>query len=218
MNRYSSFLKKIVYAAGLRDQLSLAFRFAFVLLVGIVGFPIFASTAFAYNRSAAVAYADKWALSNDPNYLHYSEDCTGFASEAMYAGGDQQNRAWHGDKTSLSADWDVAPDNYFYEVNQNGAHLAETVNSSNSDYWNSYNATLPGDLIYYDWTGDGSIDHMAFQVNAGKAASDPNNPGWSFTGDLMDQHTTNRWHAPWNDIEYNPNYSITVIYEVSHKN
>lgn len=42
-----------------------------------------------YNRSAAVAYAHRWAFSRNPAYYDYEElggDCTNFASQCLYAG------------------------------------------------------------------------------------------------------------------------------------
>ena len=42
-----------------------------------------------YNRRAAVAYANRWALSRNPEYFDYSGiggDCTSFASQTVYAG------------------------------------------------------------------------------------------------------------------------------------
>ncbi|HBR08634.1 MAG TPA: amidase [Clostridiales bacterium] len=43
----------------------------------------------AYNRDAAVAYAEKWALSRNPAFYNFSGiggDCTNFASQCIYAG------------------------------------------------------------------------------------------------------------------------------------
>ena len=42
-----------------------------------------------YNRAAAVAYAERWALSRNPAYYdfeHLGGDCTNFASQCIYAG------------------------------------------------------------------------------------------------------------------------------------
>ena len=44
---------------------------------------------FEYNRSAAIAYAKRWALSRNPQYYDYSNvggDCTSFISQCVYAG------------------------------------------------------------------------------------------------------------------------------------
>lgn len=42
-----------------------------------------------YDRTAAVRYAAKWALSRNPEYYDYSQlggDCTNFVSQCIYAG------------------------------------------------------------------------------------------------------------------------------------
>ena len=42
-----------------------------------------------YNRTAAVTYARKWALSRNPAYYDFEKiggDCTNFASQSIYAG------------------------------------------------------------------------------------------------------------------------------------
>lgn len=47
-----------------------------------------------YNRQAAVAYAEKWALSRNPAYFNFDNlggDCTNFASQCLRAGGCPMN-------------------------------------------------------------------------------------------------------------------------------
>lgn len=47
-----------------------------------------------YNRTAAVAYARRWALSRNPAYYDFEEiggDCTNFASQCLYAGAGVMN-------------------------------------------------------------------------------------------------------------------------------
>ncbi len=41
----------------------------------------------AFNRGPAVDYARKWALSANPKYPRFDNDCTSFVSQAMLAGG-----------------------------------------------------------------------------------------------------------------------------------
>lgn len=47
-----------------------------------------------YNRTAAVAYAKKWALSRNPRYFNFDGmggDCTNFASQCLFAGSGVMN-------------------------------------------------------------------------------------------------------------------------------
>lgn len=49
---------------------------------------------YSYNRTAAVAYAKKWALGRNPEYYDFAGlggDCTGFVSQAVYAGSGVMN-------------------------------------------------------------------------------------------------------------------------------
>lgn len=60
-----------------------------------------------YNRQKAVAYAQKWALSNNPKFYHFDDiggDCTNFVSQCLLAG-----------------DCDMNYEKYFgwYYINQN---------------------------------------------------------------------------------------------------
>lgn len=50
--------------------------------------------AVSYNRAAAVDYAKKWALKRNPDYYDFAGiggDCTGFVSQAIYAGAGVMN-------------------------------------------------------------------------------------------------------------------------------
>ena len=61
-----------------------------VVLVVVSGVLVWSRPANAignYNRSAAVAYADQWALSRNSNYPQFGNDCTNFASQLLQAGG-----------------------------------------------------------------------------------------------------------------------------------
>ena len=65
-----------------------------------------------------------------------------------------------------------------------------------------------GDLLFYDWQGDGIIDHVGIQVGHG---TDPDS---GLFGDYTDQHSTNRFHSFWSLKPYNLQRGMTVIYLV----
>lgn len=72
-----------------------------------------------------------------------------------------------------------------------------------------------GSLLFYDWEGDGVIDHVAIQVGRG---TDPKS---GLYGDYVDQHSTATTygahfkHGFWSDLPYNPvNAYRTKIYAV----
>ncbi len=47
-----------------------------------------------YNRTAAISYANTWALSRNPKYLDFTNfggDCTNFISQCLYAGSNVMN-------------------------------------------------------------------------------------------------------------------------------
>lgn len=111
-----------------------------------------------YNRRAAVEYAERWALSRNPEYFSFSGiggDCTNFASQCVYAGGGVMNY------TPVYGWYYISPDNrsaswtgveYFYNfMTQNtgaGPYADETA----------INAAEPGDVLQLG-KEDGSFYH-----------------------------------------------------------
>lgn len=58
-----------------------------------------------YSGSAAATYAKAWALSTNPSYPRYPNDCTNFVSQAVLAGGWTMAGGSCSDRTSDSAWW-----------------------------------------------------------------------------------------------------------------
>lgn len=59
--------------------------------------------ASTYNASAAIAYADKWALSFNPAYPNYIKDggdCANFVSQCIFHGGLPTDSVWDWDKSA----------------------------------------------------------------------------------------------------------------------
>ena len=100
-----------------------------------------------YNRTAAAAYAEKWALSRNPAYMDFDKlggDCTSFASQCLRAGGCPMNYAkdvgWYYHSSSdRAAAWTGAADLHRFLIQNKGqGPTAVPVSLSRLE---------PGDLI-----------------------------------------------------------------------
>lgn len=193
------------------------------------------SVALAYNRNAVVNYAEaNWSACN--NYWPcYGNDCTDFVSQAEWAGGlpmtgyptDSSSTWWQmgygyappfGNATTSST-WvqtnslwtylDVFASNPIvydygqYAYSHYGSQMYTWANDGLSN----------GDMVFYDWTSDGTWDHSAVQVSYG-----PDNhsyggfPAGYFYGSLVNEHTSFRQHVIWTLREFNNDfYASTTI-------
>lgn len=187
------------------------------------------SPASAYSGSAASSYADTYALTpNSAMYPVFSSDCTNFVSQAAYAGGYpfrnfEQNAgsdtSWwiynassNGQNFSWSDSWAVADGYYNFLMADNPGGVPEgTAPGTSNAYWTP-SAVVDGDVLFYDWGQGLGISHSTMQVGYGV---DPNMyPNQVWDGNYVDEHTSNRYHAFWSLLPYNPNASTTTIYFV----
>lgn len=126
-----------------------------------------------YNPVAAIAYADRWAMSaNTGSYVfHNGVDCANFVSQCLFAGGLPQSSTWKPESVA----WVncQAQQSYF------GSLYSAPVTASAS-------TVKIGNPVYYDWTGDGHYDHTAICVGT-DAAGNP----------IVDAHTNARYHVSW---------------------
>lgn len=114
-----------------------------------------------YNRSAAIEYANRWALSRNPEFYDYSQiggDCTSFVSQCVYAGSGVMN---------------YTPDFGWYYINANDKSPSWTGVQFFYDFMTSnqgigpfaeerhVNALLPGDVIQLA-NESGSFYHSLF--------------------------------------------------------
>ncbi|MFC4559091.1 amidase domain-containing protein [Virgibacillus kekensis] len=143
-----------------------------------------AETRFSYNRHAAVQYAERWWNSYNPAYRKFDVDCTNFISQCLYAGGAPMRGApnrgegwWYqGDNWSYS--WAVAHSlRWYLSGSQAGLKGKEVESASN---------LLLGDVICYDFQGDGRWDHNTIVV-----AMD------AYGMPLVNAHTDNSRHRYW---------------------
>jgi cell wall-associated NlpC family hydrolase len=181
----------------------------------------------AYNGAAAAAYADSWVQNGqtlqNPNYPDYGViDCTNFVSQALAAGG-YPMQGFGQDKTkytnwwldhnvfgfSNSFSWSVAPDllNMLYYDSPGGSPLAYRSPSQQGPGYRSGGAT--GDVIFYDWGVGEGVSHVTIQVGYGT------DPVSHWTGDLVDEHSSDREHAFWSLQPYNADRSGTTYITVA---
>lgn len=111
-----------------------------------------------YNRTAAVEYARKWALTRNPAFYDFEEiggDCTNFASQCIYAGSGVMNytpvMGWY-----YNSPYDRTPSwsgvEYLYNfliTNKSVGPYAKIVPASQ---------VLPGDIVQLG-TGSGDFYH-----------------------------------------------------------
>ncbi|MEL7565114.1 MAG: amidase domain-containing protein [Dehalobacterium sp.] len=141
-----------------------------------------------YDRTAAVRYAHKWWNSYNPNFRSFSVDCTNYVSQVLYAGGIPMNYTgktntgwWYsgngGKEDKWSYSWAVAHSLRWYLAEGKGIHV-ENAKSARE--------LMPGDIICYDWDGDGVWQHNTVVVGH-NGAGEP----------LINAHTNNSQNRFW---------------------
>lgn len=141
----------------------------------------------SYNRQGAIEYAERWWNSHNPQFELFLDDCTNFISQCLWAGGapmrgqGQRNQGWwykFSSPPNWSYSWSVAHSFTLYLQNSQrgltGIRLPEA------------RLLIPGDVICYDFDGDGRWQHTAIVV-AKDRRGEP----------LMNMHTYNRRLHPW---------------------
>lgn len=152
-----------------------------------------AAVSFTIDMNQAIAYADQWALSRNPLYEDFTGEggnCANFVSQCMVAAGFPLNGEWYMKYVKYDrGPWFYASENYLYFSNYG---TAEAANENN---------IKRGDLVYYDWTGDGHIDHTAICVGKdGDGAP------------VVDSNTQNAYHGAWKLGANNANAKFYVIH------
>ena len=143
---------------------------------------------FVYDRLQAVKYADTWWNEYNPAYQSFENDCTNYISQCLRAGGapmrGQPNRSrgwWYsGDVWSYS--WSVA-----HALN---LYLQNSVEGLRTREVSSPEELLLGDIICYDFEGDGRFNH-----NTIVTAKDYNGMP------LVNAHTYDSRHRYWSYLD-----------------
>jgi hypothetical protein len=139
---------------------------------------------FTYDRRAAVRYAERWWNSYNPAYRRFSNDCTNYISQCLRAGGapmwgsPNRDTGWWYTSDSWSFSWAVAHSMRWY---LSGAEQGLKGKEVESPQELTY-----GDVICYDFNGDGRWDHTT--IVTGKD---------QFGMPLVNAHTDNSRHRYW---------------------
>lgn len=142
-----------------------------------------------YDRGKAAAYADKYWKDPNPDYLYFDVDCTNYVSQCLFAGGgpmiytDKRELGWWyrgrvNGREEWSFSWAVAHSLQYYLLTSRSGLRAE-------DAGDARRLEL-GDIISYDWNGDGRWQHSAVVT-----AKDSNGMP------LVNAHTVSSKHRYW---------------------
>lgn len=112
-----------------------------------------------YNRTAAVAYANRWWADNNPQFPVFQDDCTNFISQCLLAGGapmrgmPNREQGWWmiGLHERWSYSWSVSHSlRWYLETSQRGLKGTRVFSAAE---------LALGDVIFYDFEGNGRVDH-----------------------------------------------------------
>ncbi|OUM90930.1 MAG: hypothetical protein BAA01_00430 [Bacillus thermozeamaize] len=160
-----------------------------------------------YRRDLAVRYAESWWNGHNPQYRAFDVDCTNYVSQCLRAGGapmthvGQRGKGWWyqgngGTKDNWSYSWAVAHSlRWYLATSKSGLRALEKSAASQLEL---------GDVICYDFDGDGRWQHNAI-VTAFDHRGEP----------LVNAHTNNVRHKFW---DYRHSYAWTeqIQYKFFH--
>lgn len=155
-----------------------------------------------YDRLKAVRYADQWWNSKNSAYPLFKDDCTSYVSQCMHQGGvpvrgiPNRGAGWWYQSNNWSYTWSVANSLRWYLSRSNNVMKAAEVERPE--------ILVPGDVICYDFNGDGKWDHNVF-VTEKDAANQP----------LVNAHTYNARHRYWNYVD-SPAWTENIRYKFFH--
>ena len=132
-------------------------------------------------------YADRYALDYNPTYVWFSADCCNFVSQSAYAGhmpqtsGTYESGWWY----SKNGTNGTVDDRWSWSWISCSRQIGYWI-GRRADWVSSINGVGKGDVIYYDWSGDGGWDHVAVLVGTNSAGQK-----------VIDAHTTDHYRVWW---------------------
>ncbi|AIQ62309.1 hypothetical protein PSTEL_03410 [Paenibacillus stellifer] len=161
-----------------------------------------------YRREDAAMYADRWWDGFNPEFETFAVDCTNYVSQCIFAGGAPINytgkretgwwyKGYIGGREEWSFSWAVSDSLRRYLDGERRTGLrAEAVESPQQ--------LMLGDVIQYDWDGNGRFQHSTI-VTAFDAGGMP----------LVNAHTVPSRHRYW---DYKDSYAWTdrTVYRFFH--
>lgn len=163
---------------------------------------------YSYNRLKAVQYAERWWNDHNPTFKKFEVDCTNYISQCLHAGGapmrgyPNRGNGWWLRNNNWSFSWSVANSLRLYLPASTTGLRAKEVSSADQLFL--------GDVICYDFQGDGRYDHNTI-VTGKDAKGMP----------LVNAHTTNsrmRYWAYEDSTAYTPNIKykfFTIVHDES---
>lgn len=157
--------------------------------------------AYEYDRLKAVQYAETWWNSYNPAYKKFEVDCTNYISQCLHAGEapmrgfPNRGQGWWMRNTNWSYSWTVA--------NSLRLHLPGSRLGLRAKEVATPEQLLLGDVICYDFQGDGRYDHTTI-VTAKDVDGMP----------LVNAHTTNSRMRYWtyeDSTAYTPNIQYKFL-------
>ncbi|KMJ58068.1 hypothetical protein AB685_14740 [Bacillus sp. LL01] len=117
---------------------------------------------FKFSRMEAVRYAEQYWNSYNPQFKKFEVNCTNYISQCLYAGGapmvgyPKKSGGWWMRNNDWSYTWTVAHALRWYLPSAKQGLKAKEVTSVAQ--------LMPGDVICYDFEGDGRFDHNTIVV------------------------------------------------------
>lgn len=213
-----------------RSQRGLKLRTRLLLAVAVlVAFFVAApeTVALAFNGYNSAQYADYWVNGHNSNYRTFDDDCANFVSQSLhdpYMGGGysyvnagqtytDDHNWWMQYLPQIntfqnSNSWSRAQDLYNFLLWTYPGGVPEGTAHTKAQQQATYTPDnmVTGDVLFYDWTSDGHIDHTAIQVGIGHDAT------IGIYGNYVDQHTPSRYHEFWSLATTNSKWPTTTIH------